>query len=71
MSSPQSKGWAGGLSESPERWADVDRKTKLPPDRWSGEQNNSSQRDARVGQGISSRKGMLASSPKAGIDGFK
>ena len=28
-------------------------------------------RNARVGQGISSRKGMLASSPKAGIDGFK
>ena len=29
------------------------------------------ERDARVGQGIPSRKGMLASSPKAGIDGFK
>jgi len=36
-SSRQSKDWAGGLIESLERWADVVRKTKLPPDRWSGQ----------------------------------
>ncbi len=34
MSSPQSKGWAGGLSEFPEIWADA-VKTKNPPGHWS------------------------------------
>lgn len=68
---PQSKDWAGGLIESPERWANADRKTKSPPGRWSGAQSNSSQKARLYKAGYFPEKGMLAGSAKTGIDGFK